>query len=52
MTIEKISENIVNDIVSDITDRRGLGDEWENIDKDIQKEIIESWKDIVKLYIS
>lgn len=52
MTIDKIAENVVNDIVSDIEDRSGLGNEWEQIDDGVKQEIIESWKDIVKLYIS
>jgi len=30
------------------TDRGGLGDEWDNIDDDIQNEIIETWIEIVK----
>jgi hypothetical protein len=37
----------VFDIISDITDRRGLRQEWEEIDGDIQDEIIEKWKTII-----
>ena len=38
----------VYDLVSDISDRRGLRQEWENIDGEIQDEIIEEWIKIIK----
>jgi glycine/serine hydroxymethyltransferase len=37
----------VFDIITDLTDRRGLRQEWENIDGDIQDEIIEKWVEII-----
>lgn len=37
----------VFDIITDLTDRRGLRQEWEEIDGDIQDEIIEKWKLII-----
>ncbi|HLO91533.1 MAG TPA: hypothetical protein VK172_10255 [Lentimicrobium sp.] len=37
----------VYDIISDLTDRRGLRQEWEEIDGDIQDEIIAKWKEII-----
>jgi len=37
----------VNAIVEDITDRRGLGNEWEAIDEDTQGEIITAWVAII-----
>jgi len=37
----------VFDIITDLTDRRGLRQEWEQIDGDIQDEIIEKWKSII-----
>jgi hypothetical protein len=37
----------VFDIITDLTDRRGLRQEWEEIDGDIQDEIIEKWKNII-----
>lgn len=43
-----LEEKIVFRIISDFTDRRGLRQEWENIDDDIQEEIIETWINIVK----
>ena len=38
----------VFDIIYDITDRRGLKQEFRNIDGDIQDEIIEKWLEIIK----
>ena len=37
----------VFDIITDLSDRRGLRQEWEQIDGDIQDEIIEKWKTII-----
>ena len=39
---------IVNRIVADIKDRRGLKWEWNAIDDDIQKQIKEEWVKIIK----
>lgn len=36
------------DIVNDLTDRRGLRQEWDNIDGEIQAEIIETWMKIIE----
>ena len=36
---------IVNAILEDLTDRRGLSQEWEHIETEIQIEIINAWKD-------
>jgi trans-2-enoyl-CoA reductase len=47
MTTEKIeiaAQYIVEQIILDLNDRRGLRQEWENIDEDIQEEIKEQWK--------
>lgn len=37
----------VERIISDITDRRGLGDAWEEIDEKTQREISRTWTGIV-----
>ena len=37
----------VFDIIHDLNDRRGLRQEWEEIDDDIQEEIIEKWLEIL-----
>ena len=41
------AEKIVGLIISDLTNRSGLEDEWEMIDDDIQQEIIETWVNII-----
>lgn len=38
---------IVYDLISDISDRRGLKSEWNKIDGDVQDEIIARWAEIV-----
>ena len=47
MNDKKIKE-IVEKIVFDISDRRGLKNEWYAIDEDIQEEIKECWFNIIK----
>jgi len=41
------AKETVSKIISDISDRSGLGDEWDNIDEDIRDEIRGKWIDIV-----
>ncbi len=41
-------KKIVEAIIDDLSDRRGLGNEWEQIDEDVQKEIIDKWIGIIK----
>jgi hypothetical protein len=45
--IEKIAVRIVDNIIEEMCDRRGLGNEWENFDEEIQDEIRTAWMDIV-----
>lgn len=47
MTKETKSEKIINRIVKDLSDRRGLRQEWEKIDDDIKDEIKQVWREIV-----
>jgi hypothetical protein len=42
------AERIVKAIEDDFTDRRGLRQEWEQIDADIQKEIRATWTALVR----
>lgn len=35
-------------IVSDLQGRKGLGDEWDWIDEDVQAEIVETWTDLIE----
>lgn len=39
----------VYDLITDISDRRGLRQEWEQIDGDIQDEVIDKWVKILEL---
>lgn len=39
---------IVYDIIHDLSDRRGLRQQWEQIDGDIQDEIIDKWIKIIE----
>jgi hypothetical protein len=48
MSHEVTAKRIVSRIVADLTDRRGLRQEWESIDADIQEAIMETWQDIAE----
>lgn len=37
------SKEIVFSIIHDLTDRRGIGNEFEQIDEDIKEELIGTW---------
>lgn len=41
------AKRIIENIIEDISDRKGLGNEWEQIDEEIQEEIKEEWLKIV-----
>lgn len=41
---KKLAKKIVKAIIRDIEDRSGIGNEWEQIDPDIQDEIRKEWK--------
>ena len=41
------SRLIVAEIIEDLSDRRGLGQEWGQIDPDTQRSIVERWENIV-----
>ena len=42
------AEAIAFDIVTDLSGRKGLGNEWDEIDEDIQDEILKKWVNIVE----
>jgi len=44
---EEQAETIVDMIIDDLCDRRGLRQEWEQIDSSIQAEIRQQWKNLV-----
>ena len=44
---KKKAEKIVNKIMSDLSDRRGIGDELDAIDDDIKKDMKDNWVAII-----
>jgi hypothetical protein len=42
----------VEAIIADISDRKGLGNEWEQIDEDIQDQIRDTWTLIIRTYMA
>ena len=42
------AKRLLFSIVEDFTDRRGLRQEWEKIDDDIQEEILQEWLDMIE----
>lgn len=42
------AEEIVDRILHDLQGRKGLGNEWDEIDPEIQQEIREEWIQLVK----
>lgn len=49
---EDKSEDVVDAIIKDFTDRRGLRQGWEQIDEDIQEEIKERWIELARDILS
>ncbi len=49
--INIISKQIVEAIIEDLSDRKGLQNEWDELDDETEKEIIEEWIKIVKKHI-
>jgi hypothetical protein len=49
---KQVSKIIVQDIIYDLKDRKGLQNEWDSIDKDIQQEIIATWEGIILHHIT
>jgi hypothetical protein len=46
-----LAQLAVDEIVYDLSDRRGMGQQWDGIDNDIKEEIKEVWtKIIVKMF--
>jgi hypothetical protein len=43
-----VAKRIVDAIITELCDRSGLGDEWENCDEEIQEEIRQSWLEVVE----
>ena len=45
--VSKKAEELVDAIVTDLTDRRGLRQAWDSIDEDVKLEIRQSWAKII-----
>jgi hypothetical protein len=50
--MKSIPEMAVHAIIDDLSGRKGIGDEWDQIDPDIQDEIIEEWEEHVRSAIA
>ena len=46
------ASKVVSQIVKDLSDRRGLRQEWEQIDPGTTDEIIQRWEEIVRLALA
>ena len=47
---ETMAGSIVDAIIADLSDRAGLGNEWNSIDEYIENEIREEWIEIIMHY--
>jgi hypothetical protein len=47
MTIEERARQAVDEIITDLSDRRGLKREWAQIDADVQEEICQTWAELI-----
>lgn len=41
------AKKIVEALITDLTDRRGLSDAWDSIDQETQEEIMTKWSNLV-----
>jgi hypothetical protein len=46
--VKTLAEDIVDVILADLTDRRGLRQEWSNIDRGVQDEIRATWAALIQ----
>jgi hypothetical protein len=47
----QVARWIVDDIISDLSGRKGLDNEWDNIDSDVQREIATTWLNMTEEYV-
>lgn len=45
------TEQLVEQLIEEISSRSGIGNEWDQIDEDIQQEIRDSFARIIRPYI-
>lgn len=50
--MEPLAEQIARKIIEDLSGRKGIGDEWNQMDKDTQKEVLKSWAEIIDPYLN
>ena len=51
MTSKSVASRVVDAILEDLTDRRGLKHEWSKIDADVRAEIKKTWTGIVSKFL-
>ena len=51
LTARQIAQKIVNDLAADISDRKGIGDEWYQIDDDVKQKLLLLWLDTVEEHV-
>ena len=44
----KLAALIVGDIIDDLSDRRGLSQEWGQIDDEIRRDIVKEWMELAR----
>lgn len=49
--MEPLAKKIAKEIIEDLCKRKGIGDEWNQMDEDVQEEIIETWAEIIDPYL-
>jgi hypothetical protein len=47
----QLARKIVDDIADDIQDRKGIGNEFEEIDEDVRQAMLLEWIDIAEAHI-
>mgnify|MGYP001615475032 CR=1 FL=1 len=45
--VNDFAKRCVDEIVANLVDRSGLGNEWDNISLSIKQEILQEWRDII-----
>jgi hypothetical protein len=48
MDNEAKAKKAAKKIIADLSDRDGLGNEWDNIDEETQREILATWTYIIR----
>ncbi len=51
MNVPKVATRIVNELLADMSNRRGFGQNWEAIDDDIQRGIKAEWRRLIAVVL-